>query len=565
MKKRFVVLILLGLLGMSAAAQDAVPTLVPPTPVPVEPLNPVDALLSTSAVERIRQEGLVRVGVLYNEPPYSYLSISGEVTGFDADLARALAELWGVELEFIQVTRPTAIEMLRSQRIDLLLGAQVHQRELDPLVEFSQTYRLGQQSMMTLADDPAEVLANMTNRRVGYVLGTEGERALQAWQSLTGLSVQAQPYLTLDRAFVALFAGEVEGVVARHERLLRVAVDYLDAVKLLDEPVLPEPYAVVFQRGDSAMRYLLNRSLQFLLEEGRLTELHNEYFPGDPFNQNVLPVWENLGEDAPQLGNVDTSIRYPQQYVVPRLQAERRLRVAGLPPLPPDAADSARRLDLVTRQVVDEMALRWGVQVEYVSGDPFELLELGQADLAVSLRPDWAYAHRVDFTMPYVLFGDRLMVETNSQIDGFGSMNPNTWIGLLSNDPDSQDRAQAWADQVSKRVRFASSREENAASFMLDDDNVDVVYGSSLSLIQHLQNRPTELRLTDRWYSRNYLTMAIPRNDHDFRLLVEYTLQEMQRDGALARAMSPALPPGTEAPRFDYWPGPSVFLGFTLG
>ena len=49
--------------------QDSAPTLVPPTPVPVQDSGLGDALPSESAVARIQRDSKVRVGTLYNAPP----------------------------------------------------------------------------------------------------------------------------------------------------------------------------------------------------------------------------------------------------------------------------------------------------------------------------------------------------------------------------------------------------------------------------------------------------------------------------------------------------------------
>jgi ABC-type amino acid transport substrate-binding protein len=101
--------------------QDTVPTLVPPTLVPVQDTGIGDALASESAIARIQRDGKVRVGLLYNAPPFGELNIRGEVSGFDADLARSMAEAWGVEVEYVQVTRQTAIDTLRAGQVDMLV------------------------------------------------------------------------------------------------------------------------------------------------------------------------------------------------------------------------------------------------------------------------------------------------------------------------------------------------------------------------------------------------------------------------------------------------------------
>ena len=66
------------------------------------------------AIARITRDGKLRVGILYNEPPFGVYNIRGEETGFDADLAQAMADAWGVKVEFQQVTRQTGIDMVTS-------------------------------------------------------------------------------------------------------------------------------------------------------------------------------------------------------------------------------------------------------------------------------------------------------------------------------------------------------------------------------------------------------------------------------------------------------------------
>ncbi|MCS7071079.1 MAG: hypothetical protein NZM00_06210, partial [Anaerolinea sp.] len=114
-------------------------------------------------------------------------------------------------------------------------------------------------------------------------------------------------------------------------------------------------------------------------------------------------------------------------------------------------------------------------------------------------------------------------------------------------------------------------RESDAAFSILTDTaiNLDAVFGDSMRLIPHLEANPDQLSLlTDSqgralWFTRTYRVLAVPRNDIDFRLLVEYTLQELIRDGTLLQIMAPVMRP-QDAPPLEIWPGPSIYLGYQL-
>jgi len=550
---RLLILSIIFLIFVAVTMGQSAPTLTPPTPIPVQN-SPVDQPLRTvSTIAQIQERGILRVGILFNEPQYGELSIRGDIVGFDADIARALAESWGVEVEFIQVTRLNRIEMLQSGTVDLLIASMVHRRELDAHVEFSQSYRVSSQSMLVRASDEITNLPAMMNRRVGYVLGTESEIAALEWQATLPIPLQLQSYLTLDQAYVALFANEIDGVIGREEHLLRVSANQPDAITILSEPIQLESFAIAMLRQDAPLRQLVNQTLQYLSSDGTLEDLHETYFPGTDFSFDAIPLASNIGDDAPTLSQYDSIINYPTQYTLPRVRNNNVLRVAGLNGVPQDT-EAQRRITSTQQNLVNQIAQRLGVQVQTIDGDPITLLETGQADIAVGIPYDWQLASRVDFSQPYMLHGDRLMVRSNSQIQSFNELR-GRWVGVMNNDNNASERAQEWADSVNASIRIFLTSEQDAAFAMLVENNADVIFADSLKLFAHLEQNPNDLVLTSRWYSRNYLTLGIAENDVDFRLTVNYILQDMMVDGTLAMITQSVTPPNESIPQYDFWAG----------
>ena len=561
-----------GLLATgSVTAQSPVPTLVPPTLVPAVESGMVDALPSESTLARIRESGQLRVGILYNEPPFGELNIRGDVSGFDADLARAIGEAWGVEVSFIQVTRQTALDMLVGGAVDILTAAQPHVRQLDSRVEFSQTYYPGAQVMAVRQDDGATVLGHMNERKVGVVMNTRSEEAVSDWLGRTGQPVTVERFINLDQALSALLTSEVDGVVGTRIRLTR-AFPEAGIVRFLDEPVSDEPLAVAMRRQDVNLRNLLNKTLQFFLSSGKLNEIHELHFSGTDFPMNTLPIWANVGEEAPKPDQFATDIPFPPQYVVPQIQNTGVVRVAGLNDLPEDADESQRRLDAVNRSVVEALAARWGARVEYIpnsQANALDLVALGQADVAVGVEPDWNWADRVDFSQYYMIHGERLMVLKNSEIEGFNGLRTE-WVGFFASEEGARQRVYDLAEGANVLLSgdFTIFNEEDAVFGMTAQANYDAVFGDSLKLVPHVQANPDDVRLTTGgdnggWYSRHYLALAVPRNDVDFRLLVDYTMQELSRDGTLTTLVEPVML-AEEVPHLEVWPGPSDYLGYHL-
>ncbi|MDX1993779.1 MAG: transporter substrate-binding domain-containing protein [bacterium] len=557
-----------AIFAFPGTGQDVVPpapTLVRPTPVPTVPSGEQEMLAMESAVARIQRDGRVRVGILYNAPPFAELNVRGVVSGFDADVANSLKDAWGVEIEFVQVTRniEATAALLRNGSVDMVMAALPHRRELDALVEFTQTYHMGEQGVLVRSDDPATQPAELAGRNLGVVVATPAEAAATDWLLRNGISANLQTFLTLDRAYVALAAGTVDGVIDQEGRLRYISAARPDAFRILDEPVQLEPRAIAVHRQDTSMRDLVNRTLQYLTTTGRMTEIYQVHFPGVPFE--AIRPWRNVGEQAPVPSQFPTALTYPPQYVIPRLQSTSVVRVAGLLGLTAEnteVPESVRRLETLNRALMDEMARRWGVTVEYLPNtatNAIEAVAAGQADIAVGVVPDWTFVGQVDFTTFYLLRGDRLMAKANEQEDFLGLRAGR----VVATDIDDASAVTRMREQADGAVSPYQTRESDFALAILEELNADVAFADILQLIPHLEQYPNDLQITDRWYSQNTVALAVPRNDLDFRLLVEYTLQEIARDGTLATLLQPVTLPD-ELPVFEIWPGASDYQGFSL-
>ncbi|MGJ3237782.1 MAG: transporter substrate-binding domain-containing protein [Anaerolineae bacterium] len=575
MRYLFFALIVITCLSLSVNAQSGddqpVPTLVPPTPLPVEPTEAPDSVLAQSTIARLQESGVLRVGVLYNEIPFGEYTIRGEVTGFDADLARLLAETWQLELELVQVTRQNQFERLTDGTVDLLLSAVVHQRQLDAQFEFSHSYRVGAQVVMVETDSPIASVFNLGGQSVGYVVGTEGESALNDWVQRSGVALQMRPYLTYDRLLAGLFGGEVVAIAGRDTRLLRTAFNALDAVEILDTPLRQEPFGAVLLRQDVHFRNLINRTLQYLAsdaeigQQSTLEQLHTSYFPNDSFPYAALPIYRNVGDEAPQPAQFPTGVPLPPTYVAPRILAEGVVRVAGISSDPNVLPPEQMMVATVNQALIEQMAQRWEVSVQYVEGDPIQAVSTGQADLAIGIAPDWESAASVDFSQVYVQHGRRLLHPANRDLDQFGDLRTTSRIvATLTSESDAQELAEAWADYVGIfNLRFFGTTLDDAAENILENNNALVLFGDSFSLVWIARQNP-DFAIGPTWYDRRFLAFAVPQNDIDFRRLVNYTLQEMVRDQSLSDIIASILPEGERAPEIGIWTGSSEYLGLSL-
>ncbi len=520
------------------------PTLVPPTPLPTLTPTPYTPP-SQSALAAVRTLDRLRVGTLYNAFPFSWLNERGEVEGYETDVLRALGVDVGIDIEFIQVTRNNADNMLLGERVDVLIGQQVHARDRDARFDFSHPYFVNYEMMVTLTDAPYNALQDLAGQPVSVAIGSRSERALRHWAAQNNVTFDVRTYFTEEAALDALANGEVAGMVGPLDSLRRAG---RQGMKLIDEPVLVEYYSIVTRQHDVNLRNLLNRSIQRLKASGRLETVFAEWFNEDPVDfTQLIPIYDALFDDARGIDDFPTDMPYPAQSVADRIAAGQTLRVAGLVPFGQEAPNALYRItNAFNEALIREMARRWNVQIESVTGSPLTAVDAvvgGVADIAVGVTPRWDGADRAEYSQPYILHGDRLAVPSNSQIvSGFQDMlGTGWWIGYFADDAPDADKIRALADAfgVGQNVRdpFPIQNEDNALYTMIVENNLDAVFGDSLRLTALIRDGyENSVRLIDTPFGDPVpVAFALPRNDAAFRELVNFTLQDMARDGTFQR------------------------------
>ncbi len=90
--------------------------------------------------EGIREQGRINIGMLVDFPPFGLINTEGEPDGYDADVARLLAEDLGVGLNIVPVTGPNRIPYLLSGQVDILVASLGITPERAEQVDFSDPY-----------------------------------------------------------------------------------------------------------------------------------------------------------------------------------------------------------------------------------------------------------------------------------------------------------------------------------------------------------------------------------------------------------------------------------------
>lgn len=539
------------------------PTRVPPTPVPQEPTPVAQTRVSESALAGIQASDTLRVGAYFNAAPFTWLNERGEVDGYEADLVNAIAIELGLTVTYVQVTRQNDDEMLLSGAVDVLIGQQTRSHDREAVFDFSHPYYVNEHRMVIRQGEPYASLEQLAGHAIAVEIGSRSERALRHWSASSGVTFEIVTYLSESAALDALAAHEVDGMVGPLDSLRRAGRQQMS---LVDAPVMREPYAIVLRRADNNFRHLLDRSLQRLKASGRLEQIYAEWFGSEPMDfVTLVPVYAALYEDTRALDDFAPELVVPANPVRERLARGQPLRVAGVAAEGQDAPAVVRLMNALNRALVEEMARRWNTTVEYVPdsvADPAALVASGAADLAVGVYPRWTGSDEVDYSLPYLMHGDRLLVPANSRLSGFQDMLGTNWIiGYFADDPDGEEQIMKYAEHfnVGRNLRtFQITRESDAIYTMTVEDNLSAIFGDSLRLQALMRDGdPSTVKLLEDVFDLQPVAFALPRGDSDFRLMVNTALQEMARDGTYQTLRQTHLDLG-EPVTIPVWPEHSV-------
>lgn len=109
-------------------------------------------------LDRVKQRGKLIAGIRNDYVPFGFLDQKGELTGFEIDLARAVAkDMFGSEtaIELVPVVASNRIELLNAGRIDVIFATLGKTAEREKVIDYTAEYYL-MAGMVLLAPKSAE-------------------------------------------------------------------------------------------------------------------------------------------------------------------------------------------------------------------------------------------------------------------------------------------------------------------------------------------------------------------------------------------------------------------------
>lgn len=235
-----------------------------------------DDLLNT-----IKERGYITVAMEGTWAPWTYHDEDDNLVGFDVEVAKAVADELGVDVQYQEGEWDGLLAGVQSGRYDIMVNGVGYTEERAQAYTFSDPYCYNKTALIVRGD----------NEDIKSLEDLKGKTTCNSANSTYQLIAEEYGANVLD---VETLDGTLEMVLAgtdRADATLNAEASFLDYMnahpdanlKIVDYYPESEKVCIIMPKGDSSdsLKEAINSAIEKLRADGTLSELSNKYFGGD--------------------------------------------------------------------------------------------------------------------------------------------------------------------------------------------------------------------------------------------------------------------------------------------
>lgn len=213
-------------------------------------------------------------------PPYEYIE-GGQIVGIDAEIAGAIAEKLGLELQIDDMEFDSIIEAVKGGKADMGLAGMTVTDERKESVDFTATYATGVQVVIVTEDSAITTVDDLFAEGASHVIGVQRNTTgdlYSTWDLEDAGLATVDRYSKGSDAVQALKTGKVDCVIIDNEPA-KAFVDAVEGLKILDTEYALEDYAAAMSKDNTALYEAVNAALEELIADGTVKSIVEKYIP----------------------------------------------------------------------------------------------------------------------------------------------------------------------------------------------------------------------------------------------------------------------------------------------
>ena len=227
-----------------------------------------------STLQKVLKSGKLTAGVILSFPPFGFKDESGTPQGYDVDMAQALADSLGVELEIIEVTSDARVPSLETGKVDVIFGNFTRTLERAQKVAFSDPYVVAGERLLVKKGSGITSVEDLTGEKVAVTKGSTNAELMEELNpeaEIVFFETSAEALVAVKNGQCATFLEDsnFQAYQAAQDDTLEVVGDSLIAL---------EYNAIGLARGDADWKDYLDLFVFIMNSSGKNDELYNKWF-----------------------------------------------------------------------------------------------------------------------------------------------------------------------------------------------------------------------------------------------------------------------------------------------
>ena len=233
---------------------------------------------SGDRLSQIEDKGQITVAMEGTLSPWTYHDASGQLVGYDTEVAKGIAEYLGVEAVFVEGEWDGLLAGLDAGRYDIMANGVDVTPERQEAYDFSIPYAYNRTAVITRTDSTIDSMDDLAGKTTANTISsTYAEVAESYGAKVTGVD-------DLNQTFELLRTGRIDATLNAEV----VFYDYMEVhpdapfkIACIDDVV--HEVAIPMKKGENSAALLekINEAITEMSESGRLSELSMKYFGTD--------------------------------------------------------------------------------------------------------------------------------------------------------------------------------------------------------------------------------------------------------------------------------------------
>ena len=220
-----------------------------------------------------------KVGIEGAYPPFNNKNASGEVVGFDPDIAMALCAKMKAECEIVTSDWDGIIPALNAKKFDFLVSSLSITDERKQAVDFTDPYYSNK--LQFIAAKSIKDFKTDADYLKGKIIGAQRATLADTYLEDKLPDTTAKLYDTQENAYLDLTSGRVDALLAdKYANFDWLKSPAGQAYEFKGEPVNEDDkVGIALRKGDNELRAKLNLALKQIVEDGTYKKINDKYFP----------------------------------------------------------------------------------------------------------------------------------------------------------------------------------------------------------------------------------------------------------------------------------------------